>query len=401
MLNCFAQDRHKKRRTIAWGLATLLLVPSAMAAPYIPKDGNQVIEQLPYKALDPKTQELQNLRQALQREPNNLQFALRVARRYIEEVRAESDPRFLGYAQAALTPWWNLPSPPTEVLLLRATIKQSMHQFDPAMIDLSEVLKRNPNDPQAWLTRATILQVRGDYAEAKRSCQALIPLTNGLVTGMCLAEVGSVSGDAEKSHAALERIMTHASLMTAEEKVWVLTLMAEIAERLGHVSEAEKRFQEALALQVRDAYLLAAYADFLLDQDRPKDVINLLQKKTSADGLLLRLALAEKIVGEKTLMEHVEALKARFIASNMRGDFHRREEARFVLAFSDQPQAAVKLALDNWQVQREPWDVRVLLLAGIRMKDQRPITLARDWLKQTRLEDVRLQNLVRIADSQK
>jgi tetratricopeptide (TPR) repeat protein len=378
-----------------------LLVPFAIGAPYIPTDGKQVIEQLPYKALDPKTQELQALRLALQREPNNLELALRMARRYIEEARAESDPRYLGYAQAALAPWWTLASPPVEVLLLRATIKQSTHQFDAAMLDLSEVLKQNPNDAQAWLTRATILQVRGDYREATRSCQALIPMTNGLVSGMCFAEVGSVSGEAEKSHAALERFMTRAALISADEKVWILTLMAEIAERLGRANEADKKFQEALALPVRDAYLLAAYADFLLDQNRPQEVIKLLQKKMSADGLLLRLALAEKMLDGKIPTEHVEALKARFIASNMRGDFHRREEARFVLAFSDQPQAAVKLALDNWQVQREPWDVRVLLLAGIRMKDQRAISVARDWLKQSHLEDVRLQNLLRVADSQK
>lgn len=379
----------------------ILLVPSTMAAPYVPKEGSQVIEQLPYKPLDPKTRELASLRQGLKRDPNNLPIALRMTRRYIEEARAESDPRFLGYAQAALTPWWNLPAPPTEVLVLRATIKQSMHNFDAALADLSEVLKRNPNDAQAWLTRATILQVRGEYQEAKRSCQALIPLTSALVSGMCVAEVNSVNGDAEKSYAAIERILASKSVVAAEEKLWVLTVMAEIAARGGRLRVAEEKFQEAFALQVRDAYLLAAYADFLLDQERAKEVIALLKKETAADGLLLRLALAEKIVGDKKLTEHVEALKARFAASNMRGDFHRREEARFVLAFSDQPQQAVKLALDNWQVQREPWDVRILMMVGNKMKDHQLLKLARDWQKQTRLEDVRLQNLVRVAENQK
>ena len=32
--------------------------------------------------------------------------ALRLARRYYAEPAAEGDPRYLGYAQAALGPWW-------------------------------------------------------------------------------------------------------------------------------------------------------------------------------------------------------------------------------------------------------------------------------------------------------
>ncbi len=44
--------------------------------------------------------------------------------------RARSDPRYLSYAEAALGPFWDLPSPPNDVLVLRATVRQSVHDFD-------------------------------------------------------------------------------------------------------------------------------------------------------------------------------------------------------------------------------------------------------------------------------
>ena len=75
-----------------------------------------------------------------------------MATAYIRASRVEGDPRFLGYAQAALGPWWTQPAAPTTVLVLRATIRQSRHEFDAAVADLDRVLQRDPKHAQALLT---------------------------------------------------------------------------------------------------------------------------------------------------------------------------------------------------------------------------------------------------------
>ena len=69
------------------------------------------------------------MRSLLARDPKNLDLALRVAQLYMARARSESDPRFLGQAQAALGAWWSQSEPPVPVLLLRATIRQSNHDF--------------------------------------------------------------------------------------------------------------------------------------------------------------------------------------------------------------------------------------------------------------------------------
>jgi len=54
-------------------------------------------------------------------------------------------------------------------------------------------------------------------------------------------------------------------------RAWALTLAAEIAARRGDVDAADTHFREAFSLDPGDAYLRAAYADFLLDIGRPRD----------------------------------------------------------------------------------------------------------------------------------
>jgi tetratricopeptide (TPR) repeat protein len=321
---------------------------------------------------------------------------LALARTYIEKSRAESDPRYLGFAQATLNPWWNLPQPPIEVLVLRATIRQSTHDFKAALADLDLALKADPTHAQAWLTRAVILQVRGDYEAAKKACLPLFRLTSELVTVTCASSIASLNGEASKSYELLRRVYESNPSAASNERLWCLTVMAEIATRLGRAGEAESHFNEALALAQRDGYLLGAYADFLLDRERASEVINLLQNETRSDGLLLRLALAENAVTPKPpgIQQHIASLRDRFSASRQRGDtVHRREEARFTLHLLHEPKQALRLALENWSVQCEPSDARVLLESALAAKDFQTVQPVLSWLEKNRLEDVHLSKL--------
>jgi tetratricopeptide (TPR) repeat protein len=180
-----------------------------------------------------------------------------------------------------------------------------------------------------------------------------------------------------------------------------LTLLAELAARLGRSPAAETCFLQALSLSPRDAYTIAAYADFLLDQDRPDDVIALLGNAGSSDNALLRLTLAEALLSQRppTFSPHVAELRARFEASRLRGDeVHQREEARFLLHLLHRPQEALVLAQRNWSVQREPADARVLLEAAVAAKEPHAALPVLDFIRTNRLEDVRLEALTRTLE---
>jgi len=368
--------------------ALMLCAGAAVSTPYLPANDDVVLERLPEKG-DPALRELKRMRAQLAATPRNLEVAAVVARRAIDASRASGDPRFLGQAQAALAPWWSAPEAPSVVMLLRATIKQSQHDFDGALVDLDRLLKADPRAAQARLTRATVLTVVGRYADAQGDCIELSNLATALVVAGCLAPPTSLSGGAERAYAELLRVLVRpgTDAVTIE---WALTLAAEIARRRGDAVAAERHFRAALALDPADAYLKGAYADFLLDAGRPRDVLPLVAADVTNDALLLRLVLAEQRLPDQrdAFAAHRAEMAARFDAARRRGDsLHRREEARFRLAVEGDAAGALVLARDNWKVQREPADLRILVDAAKAAGDAGALRLATDWIAKSRLED--------------
>lgn len=368
----------------------------ALAAPYTPKDGSAIIEQLPRRA-DATQLALRGLRQQLDATPQDLALATRLAQRYIALARSETDPRYLGYAQAALAPWWRQAKPPVPVRLLRATIWQSTHQFGPALQDLDAVIAQQPQHAQAWLTRATVLTVQGDYAPATAACARLSTLTTQLVTVTCLANIASVTGRAASGERLLELTLHRSAGAAPELDSWAATLLAEMATRRGDTTLAEARYTQALARQPRDSYLLGAYGDFLLDQQRPQEVVKLLKDQQRIDALLLRYALAlQSLPGRQTAFLAAKAeLAARFNAAMQRGDtVHQREQARFALFLQQDIPAALRLAQQNWAIQKEVPDMRILLEASLAARNYAAAQPVLAWIAAHGVEDVALQRLV-------
>lgn len=371
----------------------LVCAPLLLAAPFAPENDEQVLERLPLAA-NSVSRELRILRNALNANPRQLDLAIKLSLRYIDLGKAEADPRYYGYAQGVLTPWWSVPEPPPEVLLLRALILQNRHDFDSALHDLGKLLLRQPGNAQAWLAQTVILQVRARYDEAQRSCLPLLELEGALAASTCLGNIGSLTGHAAKSYDFIRDALQETQVMSIDQRLWSLTVLAEIAARMGKNKEADQFFKEALNVRGQDIYLLSAYADFLLDQRRPVEVVALLADKTRIDGLLLRVALAKQQLGANDLPDIVSQLKARFAASRLRGDnLHQGDEARFALYLLKQPQQALRLAQANWAWQREPKDARILLEAAIAAGDHAAAQSVIELLKTTGMEHMQLRRL--------
>jgi predicted Zn-dependent protease len=374
-------------RALSLLLAAALAAPAG-AKPYTPADDAVVLERLPERS-DPSLAELKRLRARLAGNPRDLASAVDVARRSIEAARALGDPRFMGQAQAALAPWWSTPDAPRSVVILRATIRQNQHDFAAALADLDRLLAAQPTDGQALLTRATVLTVQGRYAEALRDCASLARLASHLVTTTCVAGAKSLAGDAASAYRSLTQALARAG-DSAVVRAWATTLAAEIAARRGDAAAADAHFRGALALDPRDAYTKAAYADFLLDAGRERDVVALLSAETRNDPLLLRLALAERRLPDRqaAYAVHRSDLADRFAAAQRRGDtLHLRDQARFRLEIENEPRSALALARANWAMQREPADLRVLAAAARAANDSAALATVNDWLASTKLED--------------
>jgi tetratricopeptide (TPR) repeat protein len=391
-------------RSVFGGAATALLFIAICsdAEPFVPKQGCEVLERLPGTILDTGARELRELRKALDRDPQNLALAAQYARNCIQDSRNCADPRYLGRAEAALAPWWHLSEAPPEVLVLRAILRQSQHDFTNALMDLDTAITRAPRDAQAWLTRATILTVVGDYPAARRACIPLAQLTPGLVALTAAANVACLNGEAQRGCALLGNALSASASASTSERVWALTVLGEAYSRVGKDADAEKAFRKALELEPNDAYLLCSYSDLLLDLGRPQETVTLLRNAVRSDGVLLRLALAHSKLGQQPneLKTLVSTLRDRFEAGHLRGDFvHQREEARFALDVLGAPAEALRLAQDNWRVQREPADARMFVesaLAALKPAAAQPVL---EFIRTNHIQDVRLQGLANRIES--
>ena len=386
------------RRWAAVGLGVLALFAAtsgAVAAPYRPTDDAVVLERLS-GPVDSERRALRVLRRTLAEMPRNLDLALDLARRYLARGGAEADPRYDGYAQSALAPWWNADTPPVDVLVLRAVVHQRRHHFDRALEDLARALARRPNHAQARLTHAFVLQAVGRYDEALQDCRRLPGAVDRLVVVTCAGRVASLTGRAAAGYEAIRRAVAAAPDADPTLRLWALTTLAEIAARRGRTEVAERHFRDSLALHKRDVYLLGAYADFLLDEGRAEEAYRLLDGETRIDALLLRRAVAACRLGLDTAGPLRESLRARFAAERRRGSpLHQREDARFHLEILDRPLEALRLAEANWAVQKEPADAALLLKAAIAAGEPARAAPVAAWVQRMGLEDVVLDRLIR------
>jgi len=373
-----------------------LAVPAApFKAPYTPVDDGAVLQEVPSTA-DPAVADMQKLRSALDAAPHSFTAAKPLADAYVDYSRQVGDAHYAGYAEAVIAPWLRSAAPSAGALVTQATILQYRHQFSDARTYLAKALKVDPGNAQAWLTLATLDMVQGDYAAAGKDC-AQVTNTAGVEIGLgCSGNLRSYIGQARQSLAILQRVDAGAGSGPAALQAWVHGLEAESAERLGDWPLAEHEYLAALKLQPLDNFLLVAYADFLLDRSRPREVLPLLADHVQSDTAFLRLALAQFALHSDLAQRYTWIMGARFEALRLRGsDYFGREESRFALQLQHDPQTALDMALRNWQVQRAPWDARVVLEAAVAAKRPRAAEDVLDFVQKTRLEDPVVDALAR------
>ena len=371
-------------------LAIVALALPTHAAPRKPLADTEVLERLPLRAGDASARELAALRREAMAAAGDPASAARLAQAYFDLAMARGDPRYVGYAEAVVARF-SEPLPAT-LRFIRGLLRQYRHDFTGALGDFAAALALDPELAVAHAWRAAIYLVQADYAAAQQECTALQRLGRSTLFGGCIALVQAYGGELETAYRSLQQALETAG--DADRRLWLLTRMGEVAAWRGQPALAEKHYRDALSLGRDDGYLLAAWGDFLLDTSRPAEVLKELAGWEVSDGLLLRLAEAEaalKLPGAGRLAQFLEE---RFAAARQRGDTtHRAEEARYRLRLRGDAKQALRLAAENYAVQREPRDARILLEAAIAAQDPAAAQPVRDWLRSSGFEDARLRRL--------
>ncbi|MEP7302292.1 MAG: hypothetical protein ABI699_12255 [Caldimonas sp.] len=366
-------------RTGALAAAGLFLCAlAASAEPITPTRDDEVIEVLPATAGN--RDEDRRLRKALASQPRDAMLAVRVAQRDLERARAGGDPRFAGQALAALRAWPDAATAPDEVLLMRATLQQYLHEFDASVVSLRQLLARpgSERQTQAWLTLATVLRVQGRYGDSDDACRRLAATGAELHASACLAENEALRGDVASARKRFQALLASPRLAPATQG-WLLTSLAELEERDGRAAAADAAFRGVLRLGP-DSYAAIAYADFLTAQGRPVEALEVLKNEPRTDAVVLRLAIAGTRAKAPGAARDVAEMRERIALANQRPEarrFHGREQALFALFVDAAPARALELARGNVEHQREALDLLVFAEAARASGDPQAIEEAR------------------------
>ena len=156
----------------------------------------------------------------------------------------------------------------------------------------------------------------------------------------------------------------------------------------------------ALALAPASDYARLALADVLIARNQLAEVFNILDMTRPSVGVLLRRTIAESRTHAGHRPDSLAELEERLNVSAQRGErTHLREEARLALEFphngADGRQAALALARDNFNVQRETEDIRLLARAVVVARDPTALAALREWLQHSHYEDIVVDQLLR------
>lgn len=390
-------ETRRLRGAAALAVAMGLLCVSQRAAcdPIVPTRDDEVIETLP--ATSGVRSDERRMRKLLAARPKDARLAVEAARRDLDRARVEGDPRYAGLATAALAAWPDPATAPDDVLLLQATIQQYLHEFDLSRTHLQTLLERpsGARMAQAWLTLATVLRVQGRYAESDSACQGVTRAGAEIYGRACLAENAGLRGDLSSARRSFAELLADPRLPAAAQG-WLLTSVAELEERDGRASAADAAFRGALQLGP-DAYAAVAYADFLIDQDRPAEALAVLGSERRTDAVLLRLAIAGVRSHAASAAGDVAEMRDRIELANQRPDaskFHGREQAMFALAIDHAGPRALALARGNVVQQREAVDLLVYARAAAAASDASATREVRDMKHSMGLYDRRTDALL-------
>jgi tetratricopeptide (TPR) repeat protein len=355
---------HALTGALAAGLFFVCAVGVVQAVPITPTRDDEVIEVLPATAA---SSEDRQLRKRLAARPDDPVLAAAVARRYLEQSRESGDPRFAGLALAALGAWPDPKSAPNDVLFLRATLEQYLHEFDASVAHLRQLLARpgGERNSQAWLTLATVLRVQGRYAESDDACRNVGRAGADIYAAACLAENAALRGETAAARRSFQTLLADPRLPPGT-RAWVLTSLAELEDRDGRAAAADAAYRGVLKLGP-DSYTAVVYADFLIAQKRPGEAMAVLKGETRTDPVVLRLAIAGTLARAASAERDVAEMRDRIALANERPEariFHGREQAMFALAIERDPERAFELARGDVAQQREPLDLLVLAQAA-------------------------------------
>jgi len=241
---------------------------------------------------------------------------------------------------------------------------------------------------------ANLHRVQGRFDDARHACRqgaSTLPPTTVVI---CQSSIQAMTGQLPKAWQTLQRLADSGLASPGNEQRWLHTLLAEMAIQQGFYDQAHDYLSAALHDTPQAPYLVYLQNDLRLMQGDNDKVIDALKPWQDRENALLRLAIAAHRShhpdAERWQQAYQDLLNA---AQQSSRDIHLREQARFLLQVSAEPEATLQTAKANWTMQREISDLRILLASAKASGDQDAYQQAMQFMERHGISDAPSQPL--------
>jgi len=313
----------------------------------------------------------------------------------------QGDPGWLGRAQAVLSPWWSSRELPAESLFVRALIRQGLHDFQAARLDLKAAIAQDSTRAEFWSWLFAVDLVGSRLPEARASCDQLRRLFGAAEGDACLGLLHLRSGQPRQGQQLLDRLAKAAGDPSSASSQWLAFHRGEAYRMLGQPQTARAIWQEALRAAEkagdRAHGLRLALVELLNDQGLHAEALRFNGLLPRSDALLVQAIRSAKGLGRlEEARDLTKAFEERLARQRARGDLsNERPVVVFWLDVEGRPTEALALARQAWATQREPADAvllgRAALATGHRASAEEVVA----WVDQTGLVDRPSEGLFR------
>lgn len=252
-----------------------------------------------------------------------------------------------------------------ELQLINAQLLQKKHRFKEALQELQVVPKSSQLYAQAALIESRIHHIEGNYDAARQSCSELLSQGLPLYAQLCLIETEALSGQPEKSYQLLTNFRNQYERSSDDVLNWYHQVAGSIARILNETEKAEQHF--AFKLDIAPVSQWYQWADMAMETGNVKNVYSRLKQFNDGnnkleDGLIVRLARAEKLLGLDA--NYQELAKEKIELRIKRNDqLHAADIAYYFIHVSPDFDKALYWAEQNWKKVKEPSDSELLIQA--------------------------------------
>ena len=372
----------RRQATVAaWAAAVALfscVVDAEETARYRPVDGDAVVLTLPAGV---------SRAQAMPADAADPERAAIDAEAFLRLARTTRDARYFGRAEALVESWIARQDATPRLLIAAADLAQQRHEFVGARQLLNRAIDADPEDGGARIQRANVALLLGEFEAARRDCLAVLRGGATFPGTVCLASTMTGPGSLQRARGLLAPF-DGAGPAAPDIARWLLLTESDLALRDGDAQAAQQYLARAHALDPDHEETRARLAELLIEQGDTANALTLARGRTVSAALLVRRIRAASGIDAAEADSARRELDALLAVGRRRGTTsHLREEGELALFVDRDAARALVLARQNFALQKDTPDLRLLLGAALAAGDKTTLAELRRWLASTGFED--------------